>query len=91
LPLKGSALDNFQLRESGNDLKKNAVILLACGRMLLFFVNVSYAFFRNNDFLRCDDDAKLVISGNNGLPQTNRPTIADYFLLSSNLIKQETS
>ncbi len=72
-------------------LKKIAVILLACGSMLLLFVNASYAVLQNKDFLRCHDDAKLVISENNGLPQTNRPTIADYFLLSSNLIKQETS
>jgi hypothetical protein len=72
-------------------LKKNAVIFLACGSILLFFVNAFHAVFRNKEFLSCHDDAKLVISGNNGLPQTNLPAIADFFLLSSNLIKQETS
>ena len=72
-------------------LKKIAIVLLACGIVLLFFSIAFSTVFQNKDCLRCHDDPKLVISWKNALPQTNRPTIADYFLLSSNLIKQEIS
>lgn len=47
-------------------LKKIAIVLLACGIVLLFFSIAFSTVFQNKDCLRCHDDPKLVMSGKKG-------------------------